>query len=137
LILADANVLSETSKQHRDPNVLAWIGANWPELYLPTPVLAELRYGCAKLPESAKRRELEKWLADLTIQFDDRIVPFDQKAAEAHGTLRAKLKAIGKPCPPSDSYVAAMGLSFDCPIATRDVADFAWTGVKLINPWEA
>jgi toxin FitB len=136
LILIDANVLSETSKQHRDPNVLAWLAAHWTELYLPTPVLAELRYGCAKLPDSAKRRELESWLADLTLQFADRIAPFDQPAAEAHGTLRAKLRAIGKPCPPSDSYVAAIGLSLDCPIATRDVADFASTGVRLINPWE-
>ena len=136
MILADTNVLSETSKVHRDPRVLDWIEANWADLHLPTPVLAELRYGCEKLQDSAKRRDLESWLADLTIRLEVRILPFDRQAAEAHGILRAKLRAMGKPCPPTDSYVAAMALSLDCPIATRDVGDFEWTGAKLINPWE-
>jgi toxin FitB len=137
LILADANLLSETSKANPDGKVLAWIEAAFDQLYLPTPVLAELRYGCEKLPPSAKRRELENWLADLITQFEMRILPFDQLAAEAHGILRAKLKAIGKPCSPSDSYIAAIALSYACPIATRDVGDFAWTGAQLLNPWTA
>ena len=137
MILADANLLSETSKPRPDPQVVEWLVSNFARVFLPTPVLAELRYGCEKLPPSAKRRELEDWLADLTIQFDDRIVSFDRRAAEAHGALRARLKAIGKPCPPSDSYIAAMALAFDCPLATHNVKDFEWTGVALIDPWTA
>ncbi|MEQ1549255.1 MAG: PIN domain-containing protein [Chakrabartia sp.] len=133
--MADANLLSEASKTQRDPSVIEWIETNFHRLYLPTPVLAELRYGCAKLPKSAKRRELENWLADLMIHMEDRILPFDQAAAEAHGKLRALLHSIGKPCSPSDSYIAAMALALDCQLATRNVRDFAWTGVKLVNPW--
>lgn len=137
MILADANLLSETSKPAPDRVVAEWIQENYDRLYLPTPVLSELRYGCAKLPPSARRRELEVWLSDLTIQFADRILPFDQRAAEAHGTMRARLQAIGKTCSPSDSYIAAMALSLGCPIVTRNVSDFEWTGVELIDPWTA
>ena len=136
MILADANLLNEVSKPQPDLMVMAWIGSNYEQLYLPTPVLAELRYGCEKLPQSAKRRGLEQWLDDILVQFEDRILPFDRLAAETHGILRAKLNAMGKTCSPSDSYIAAIALSHDCPIATRNVDDFELTGVKLVNPWD-
>lgn len=136
MILADSNVLSETSKIDPDRKVSAWVAAHLPQLYLPTPALSELRYGCEKLPQSAKRRDLEKWLGDLLVQFEDRVLPFDQQAAETHGVLRARLRAIGKPCPATDSYIAAMALVFDCPVATRNVDDFQWTGVAIVNPWQ-
>jgi predicted nucleic acid-binding protein len=135
LIVADANLLSETSKVQPDPVVTVWIQANYEKLYLSTPVLSELRYGCARLPPSARRRELERWLSDLTVQFADRILPFDRRAAEAHGTMRAHLMSIGKTCSPSDSYIAAIALSLACPVVTRNINDFQWTGVVLIDPW--
>jgi predicted nucleic acid-binding protein len=135
LILADANLLSEPTKLEPDIRVLAWLEMNFDQIYLPTPVLAELRYGCEKLTQSAKRREFESWLADLTTKLEERIVTFDQRAAEAHGVLRARLQQLGKPCPPSDSYIAAIALSHDCELATRNEKDFQWTGVRLVNPW--
>ncbi|MBF9150208.1 PIN domain-containing protein [Novosphingobium jiangmenense] len=137
MILADTNVLSETASLRPNQQVLRWIAANLSKLYIPTPVLAELRYGCEKLPQSNKRRELEAWLANLTIQFSDRIVAFDQSSAEAHGAMRAHLKAAGKHCPANDSYIAAIALAHDCPVATRNQSDFAWTGAALIDPWNA
>ena len=103
MILADTNVLSELSTSRPNQQVLQWIGENIPQLYLPTPVLAELRYGVDKLPASAKRRDLEAWLANLTIQFAYRVLAFDQPAAEAHGAMRARLKAAGEHCPANDS----------------------------------
>lgn len=136
MILVDANVLSETSKRDPDRKVVAWIAAHLPRLFLPAPALAELRYGCEKLPQSAKRNELEAWLADLVVLLDDRILPFDRAAAEQHGALRARLKGAGKPCPPSDSYIAAMALALRCPLATRNVTDFRSTNVEMVNPWE-
>lgn len=135
MILADTNVLSETACLRPNPHVIQWIAANLQNLYLPTPVLAELRYGCEKLQQSNKRRELETWLANLTIQFSDRIVSFDHAAAEAHGAMRARLKAAGKHCPANDSYIAAIALAHECPVATRNLSDFAWTGAALIDPW--
>ena len=137
MIVADANLLSETTKAAPDRIVVEWIESNFDRLHLPTPVLSELRYGCAKLPLSTRRRELEIWLGDLLIQLADRILTFDHRAAEAHGSMRAHLRVIGKTCSPSDSYIAAIALSLDCPVATRNVSDFEWTGAQLIDPWHA
>lgn len=135
MILADTNVLSETSTARPNPQVVQWIGANLSQLYLPAPVLAELRYGCEKLPAWARRSDLETWLANLTILLADRILPFDRAAAEAHGVMRARLKAQGRHCSANDSYIAAMALALDCPVATRNVSDFEPTGVASIDPW--
>ena len=136
MILADSNVLSETIKLAPDPCVLRWIEANEVRLYMPTVVLAELRYGCEKLPVSAKRKGLEVWLSALIVRYDQKILPFAREAAEAHGVLRARLKAFGKPVSAPDSYIAAMALALDVPVATRNVKHFEWTGARLINPWE-
>jgi toxin FitB len=35
-----------------------------------------------------------------------------------------------------DVQIAAQALARDCVLATRNAKDFAWTGVKLVNPWE-
>ena len=137
MILADSNVLSETSKLVPDPRALEWVEANEVQLYVPTVVLAELRYGCEKLPASAKRRELEAWLSALIVRYDQKILPFARESAEAHGVLRARLKSLGKPASAPDSYIAAMALALDVPVATRNVKHFEWTGARLINPWEA
>jgi predicted nucleic acid-binding protein len=102
---------------------------------MPTIVLAELRYGVEKLPESAQRAELERWLANLTASFEGRILPFDVKAAEAHGRLRARLKLRGKPMDAPDSYVAAIAISLGIPVATRNLKHFEHAGVELIDPW--
>ena len=46
MILVDTNVLSEPMKPRPDPAVMTWLNFQpWDELFLCTPVLAELRYG--------------------------------------------------------------------------------------------
>jgi toxin FitB len=35
-----------------------------------------------------------------------------------------------------DIQLAAQAIARDAMIATRNVKDFAWTGVKLVNPWK-
>jgi toxin FitB len=36
-----------------------------------------------------------------------------------------------------DIQLAAQALARDASIATRNMKDFEWTGVELINPWES
>jgi toxin FitB len=35
-----------------------------------------------------------------------------------------------------DLQIAGQAIEYDCPVATANIRDFEWTGVKLINPWE-
>jgi predicted nucleic acid-binding protein len=137
LILLDTNLLSETSRKRPDPKVMGWLAGQGPRLRMPAIALAELRYGVEKLAPSRQRTELERWLARLTAGFEGRILPFDARAAESHGRLRARLKRIGKPMDAPDSYVAAIALSLGIPLATRNLKDFEHSEVELIDPWTA
>lgn len=46
----------------------------------------------------------------------------------------AKLHA-GRTLPELDALIAATALVHDLTLATRNVRDFAGTGVRLVNPW--
>jgi predicted nucleic acid-binding protein len=137
LIVLDTNVPSETSKPRRDPNVMQWLVANDDQLWLPTIALAELHYGVEKLPPSRQRVRLEAWLTAQSYRYANRMLPFDAAAAEAHGKLRARLKAIGKPMEAPDSYIAAIAIAQGAPVATRNIGHFIHAGVTLIDPWQA
>jgi toxin FitB len=115
--------------------VAQWLLTQDANLRLPAMVLSELRYGVDKLDVSGSRLALEAWLSKLTEHFARRIIPFDAKAAEAHGRLRAQMRRMGRTLDAQDSYIAAIALSRDLPLATRNVKDFEATGVRLVNPW--
>lgn len=135
MILADTNLLSETVRQSPDPKVADWLDRNEYTIWLPTIVIAELRYGVEKLPASRKKTTLTLWLAALLNQYEERIAPFDRDAAEAHGKLRARLKRRGETMPLADSYLAAIAHARGAAIATRNVDDFHHAEIDLIDPW--
>jgi len=45
--------------------------------------------------------------------------------------------AIGRPISQFDCQIAAIARSRAAAVATRNVQDFAETGLDLVNPWEA
>jgi predicted nucleic acid-binding protein len=137
LILVDTNVLSEPTKPVPNQRVMEWLRTNGSRLWLPSPVIAELRYGAEKLPQSRKRQKLEEFEAKVLRQYRERVVDFDVAAAQVHGVLRAKLRRMGKPVEAPDTYVAAIAISRNAAIATRNRAHFEHSGVALIDPWSA
>jgi toxin FitB len=94
--------------------------------------VAEIRYGLERPEASAKKAGLTTWLAGLELEYRDRTLLFDAAAGHSLGLL---LLAKPQDVKLLDTLLAAQALSRDWPIATRDVGDFEWTGVKLINPW--
>ncbi len=139
MILLDTNVVSEPHRAKPDRAVQIWLnGQPAQDLFLCTPVLAELRYGLERLPTGARRNRLESWLQDLEQQhFADRILPFDQHAAHEFGRIMSRRERIGHPIKAMDALIAAIAVCHTAPIATRDVSDFADLGLELINPFQA
>ena len=134
MILVDTNVWSETSKPNGSRKVVRWIADNKNQLWLSTIVIAEIRAGIENPDAADKRDEIEDWLATIEKGQASRTLFFDRPAAYALGKL-----LISKPQDKKmlDALLAAQAIAHDCPIATRNVKDFEWTGVKLINPWDA
>lgn len=131
-MLVDTNVWSEASRSNGKASVVQWIADNRRDLWLSTIVLAELQAGIENPAAVHKRAGLEQWLARLEAANMSRTLMFDRLAAHTLGKL---LVAKPQDAKLLDTLIAAQALSRDCPIATRNVRDFEWTGAKLIDPW--
>jgi hypothetical protein len=136
VILLDTNVWSALNRPDQHPHVCDWIAEKVPDIWLSTIVIAEIKVGIENPAALAKRADLEQWLADIEMAYAERTLNFESGAAHFFGTLVAQRKLQKQETKLLDIQLAAQGLANDCPIATRNVRDFEWTGVKLINPWE-
>lgn len=133
--LLDTVVISELRKGAKaEPAVIAWQAsiADTP-VYLSVVTLLEIRTGLRQVqnrdPGFAAR--LETWYKDrLLPRFRDRLLPVDRPIAEATAEL-----GTGRTLPPHDALIAATAKVHGLTLVTRNVADFADTGVALVNPW--
>lgn len=134
--LVDTNVISELRKGERaHSGVRAWFGeARDEDLFTSVLVLGEIRRGI----ESIRRRDvqsalaLEQWLNRVTTSFAERVLPIDVRIADRWGTLN-----VPEPVPTVDGLLAATALVHDLVLVTRNVADVAATGARLLDPWAA
>ncbi len=136
MILVDTNVWSELAKPDGDPTVLAWLEANDHQLALSTLVMAEIQY-VIELPKAARKRpHLTLWLRGLEERYWSHVWHFDAEDARAYGRLAASKEANARDPQIIDLQLAAQALARGASLATRNVKDFAWTGVPVIDPWE-
>ncbi len=73
----------------------------------------------------------------LSDAFDDRVLPFDSRAARAYAGIAAMRRSAGRTIPPADCQGAAIARSRDMAVATRDVRDFDDIDIEIVNPWTA
>lgn len=135
MILLDTNVLSELAKPSPDPKVVGWIRRSAPALAIPTIAVAEMAFGIEKLVEGRRREELLASLRRLLVEFADRLFDFSASAAWAYGRILADARRAGRPMAVPDAAIAATAQANGCALATRNVRDFATTGLELIDPW--
>ena len=89
------------------------------------------------MPRSRRRARLEEVVAAILEEdFAERILPFDSAAARAFAPIAARRRGLGRPISEFDAQIAAIAHSRGATLATRNVADFADCGIKLISPWE-
>ena len=138
MIILYTNLISEPLRPKPEARVLAWIDAQPVEtLYLTAITTAELRAGIALLPAGKRRSRLQDSL-DQTILplFNGRTLPFDQTCAPAYATMLAKTRKTGRTIATADAFIAAIALTHNYFVATRDTGPFKAAGVKVINPWQ-
>jgi toxin FitB len=70
-------------------------------------------------------------------QFSGRVVEFAGPIPRLAGKLRAMRETIGRPISLSDAMIAAICLSHDAMLATRNIRDFEELDLKIVNPFEA
>lgn len=135
--LLDTCVLSELVKPAPDASVLTWMGQrDESELFVSSITLGELQRGVARLPESRRRKELAEWLRKIEAAFDGRVLGFERNTAPVWAAMMAEAEGKGKPVAAFDSIIAATALEHRMTLVSRNVRDFASSGVKLLNPWK-
>lgn len=136
--LLDTCVISELVARNPNPRVVFWIdSADETSLYLSVITIGEIGRGIAKLPDSSRKARLSRWLEeDLLFRFAGRIVPIDTDVMLTWGSLVVRLEREGRVLPAMDSLIAAIALSGQFTLVTRNVGDFEGTGVEILNPWQ-
>ncbi len=139
MIVLDTNVLSEIMRAKPDSALLAWLDAQAPSaLWLNSVVAAELLFGVARLPEGARKQQLALAVSAMLEQdFAGQILSFDLSAASVYAVMLAERERIGKSMAMADAQIAAICLSRDAVLATRNTKHFEGLGLTLINPWHS
>lgn len=138
MFVLDTNVVSAIISPNVPPLVMTWM-AGTPLRFLNTTTItqAEVLAGIAILPLSRRKHELSSAAQDaFENDFAGKIWPFDTVAAEAYADVFAARRRAGLHIEPPDLMIAAIALSRDAAVVTRNVGDFDGCGVAVINPWE-
>lgn len=137
MFLLDTNVISELRKAgsaKADGNVVAWartVAAG--SLFISAMTVLELELGVLQLErrDATQGAILRDWLQKHVIPaFGDRVLPIDTAVAQRCAHLH-----VPDPRAEREALIAATALVHGMTVVTRNVEDFAPTGVALINPW--
>ena len=135
--LLDTNVVSELRKiwlGKADENVTRWFSLVKPDnLWLSVITVQELEVGIllAQRKDPLKAFAFRTWL-DLRVlpTFAGRILPVSLSIAQRTASLH-----VPNPSPQLDALIAATALVHGLTVVTRNLPDFARTGVPTRNPW--
>lgn len=111
----------------REPLALR-VAARALQLAVPVVVLGEYRIG---IPRSRHRREYEAWLQELMAAVP--ILDIDRETAQFYADIALELKAIGRPIPMNDIWIAALCRQYDMPLLSRDRHFDVVMGLKRIS----
>jgi hypothetical protein len=134
--LLDTNVVSELVRRRPSSEVAAWFQViSDTALHLSVISLGEIRHGVEALQDGGKKERLRVWLEhELPEWFEDRLLPISAAVADRWGRLLAE---AGRPIPGIDSLLAATALHHELRLVTRNVEDFRFPGLEVVNPWGA
>ena len=137
MILLDTNVLSALMQRVPEPSVVAWLdGVAAESVWVSSITVFEVRFGLELLASGRRRRELEEVFArTLEEEFENRVVSFDEAAAQAAGVIAAEQRRAGRPVEIRDVQIAGVARSRKAALATRNRKHFEGLGLPLVDPW--
>jgi len=137
MYLIDTNVISEIRKGNNANagvrqffNTVTTLNT---QVYISAITIGELRRGVDLIlhrGDSIQGKLLENWLIMILQQYQSNILGIDCDIALLWGKLRVPDSQHAL-----DKLIAATALSYDLTVVTRNVKDFEYTGVRLLNPF--
>ena len=132
--LLDSNILSEPSRPRPDEQVQSRLEAHRREICTAAPILHEMHYGLARMPEGARKQQLIRYVHQVLRQ-PLTILPYDREAALWHAAERARLESRGRTPPYVDGQIAAIAKVNALILVTRNVGDFVQFGDLKVQNW--
>jgi predicted nucleic acid-binding protein len=138
MYLLDTNVVSELRKKssgRADRNVVAWeTGVPANSVYISVVTVLELELGMLRIArrDAKQGASLRSWINNSVLNsFAGRVLVIDVEIAQRTAALH-----IPDPRPERDALIAATALTHNLTVVTRNIADFAPSGVRTLNPWQ-
>jgi predicted nucleic acid-binding protein len=138
MFILDTDVVTELRKAKvgkADRNVHAWAGSvAAASLFISAITVCELESGVLlkEHDDPQQARLLRTWLDEQVMPaFQGRVLPVDTTVA-----VRCARLHMLAPRSPRDALIAATALVHGMTVVTRKVAEFAPTGVAMLNPWD-
>jgi len=133
--LLDTCVISELYCAEPEPAVESEVNALGEDAYISVVTISEMSFGAHGLPLGRKQRKHLDQLAQTERRFAGRTLDADAGIARLSGQIRGETRRVGIQISLADCLIAATALHHGMAIMTRNVRDFAPTGVDVINPW--
>ena len=137
MIVLDTNVLSALMQSEPDTRVLSWLDQQPAEsIWITSVTLFEARYGLAALPKGKRRASLQERFDQMIKEdLEERVLLFDQTAAEVSASLAANRKRAGRSVDMRDTFIAGIVLSRRATLATRNLRHFDDLLTEVVNPF--
>ena len=137
MIVLDTNVISEVFTPVPNPRVVDWLQQQRDDEVFTTAITrGELLFGAHILPQGRRKDALlDGLLRIFTLRFPNRVLPYDEAAADAQAEIAAQRRTQGRPGSQLDLMIAGIVRSHGATLATRNLRDFEGCGITLIDPW--
>lgn len=132
--LLDTNVISEPLRPAPNPAVMESLQLKQGELAISTITWHELWFGCYRLPDSDRRRAIQRYLVEVVAP-SITILAYDEDAAEWHARERARLTALGRIPPFADGQIAAIAHRHEMVLVTFNTPDYAGFEDLHLEDW--
>jgi len=137
MYLVDTSVISEARKKTKANrgvrSFFKQVIEDEISVFMSVVSVGELRRGVESIRyrgDTRQANQLEKWLANLLVEYQDHILDINHDIAQLWGRLRA-------PHPENvlDKQIAATALIYELTVVTRNHRDFVKAGVRVLNPF--
>jgi tRNA(fMet)-specific endonuclease VapC len=127
--LLDTNIIIYVLKR-RPAEVLKIFNTNASRMAISSITLSELIYGAEKSPNVSKNLEvIEEFISHLDI------LPYDAKASQHYGQIKATLERKGEIIGENDIHIAAHAISQGLTLVTNNLREFKRVANLALENW--
>lgn len=139
MIILDSNIVSALMRDPAEQVVWQWLNRQPRSSIWTTAVtVMEIRFGLAVMTVGRQQARLEREFAHtLSESLENRVLPFDARAANETALLMAKRRRSGRTGELRDTMIAGIAIARHATLATRNMRHFADLPVAVVDPWAA